>query len=289
MKNIFKNAVTYGLYPVLLAAVITVAAAAMTYRWNYQATYVGLTLFLVVTLVTIERIFPLSEKWAMTGKSFLRDLKYIAIDAPTIALTKTAFGMGAIYYSETHQGIFTTSPLLVGVIGFLLVFEFFQYWFHRFCHEGKGKIGRFFWRAHLAHHLPNKVYVVMHAVFNPINVFITTAIIQTPLILLGISPEATLAATLVIDLQSLVSHFNVNLRVGFLNYLFIGTETHRFHHSAKVDEAKNYGNTLVVWDIIFGTFYRNPGTVPENLGMQQPNEYPDSNAALKVIAFPFKT
>ena len=224
----------------------------------------------------------------MTKESFIRDLKYIAVDAPVIALTKAGFGLFAIWYSQNHIGYFSDAPFFISTVVFLLVFEFFQYWYHRLSHTGNGKIGRFLWRVHLAHHLPDKVYVVIYAVFNPINAFFTATIIQLPLIFLGVSPEAALAATLLIDLQSLVSHFNVKIRAGFLNYIFIGTETHRYHHSANIDEAKNYGNTLAIWDIIFGTFYYEPGTAPEKLGMENPSEYPKSENLFEVVTLPFK-
>lgn len=284
MKRIIK----YGLYPILLIIVLAIIFLAINFNSDYKVVYGATTVFLVLTLMITETFFPLNKEWKMTKKTFWRDLKYILIDAPIIALTKTGFGLFAIWYSENHIGYFTKSPILISVIIFLLVFEFFQYWYHRLSHTGKGKIGRFLWRVHLAHHLPDKVYVVMHAVFNPINAFLTATIIQAPLILLGISPEAALAATLLIDLQSLVSHFNVNIRAGFLNYIFIGTETHRYHHSANIDEAKNYGNTLAIWDIIFGTFYYKPGVAPKKLGMDNPNEYPKSENLFDVVSLPFK-
>ncbi len=288
MKSRIKKAVAYGLYPVLLAGLFTVITLAVQNHWDYGKTYGLTTLALVLTLMALERLFPLAEKWSMTGRSFLRDLKYIALDIPVITLTKSAFGLAALYYSGHHCGLFSGIPFLAGFLGYLLIFELIQYSFHRFCHEGQGPMGRFLWRTHLAHHLPDKVYVIMHAVFNPLNAFITTAIVQIPLILLGISPEVVLAATLLMDLQSLVSHFNVDIRAGFLNYLFIGTETHRYHHGANPKEAGNYGNTLAVWDIVFGTFYYKPGQVPENLGVSQPAEYPDSNEMVKVVLLPFQ-
>lgn len=283
-----RKIITYGLYPTLLLIIIAIVFLAINFNSDYKIVYGATTVFLVFTLMIVETFFPLNAEWKMTKKSFVRDLKYILIDAPIIGLTKTGFGLIAIWYSQIHTGLFTNSSILISTIIFLLVFEFFQYWYHRLSHTGKGKIGRFLWRVHLAHHLPDKVYVVMHTVFNPINAFVTATIIQLPLVLLGISPEAALAATLLIDLQSLVSHFNVNTRAGFLNYIFIGTETHRYHHSANIDEAKNYGNTLAIWDIIFGTFYYKPGIIPEKLGMDNPNEYPKSENLLKVVTFPFK-
>jgi sterol desaturase/sphingolipid hydroxylase (fatty acid hydroxylase superfamily) len=126
----------------------------------------------------------------------------------------------------------------------------------------------------------------MHAVFHPANAFVTAAIIQTPLILMGVSPKATLAASVLIDLQSLVSHFIVDLRAGFLNYIFIGTETHRYHHSASVKDAGNYGNTLAIWDHLFGTFVYRPGIAPVRLGVGNPDEYPESNELARVLALP---
>jgi sterol desaturase/sphingolipid hydroxylase (fatty acid hydroxylase superfamily) len=288
MKNKFNGIITYGLYPFLLAVVLLVILGAVNHHWNYSTTYGLTTLGLVLMLILVETIFPLREKWKMTGKSFWRDFKYILVDAPLIALVKSAFGLLAIYYSEHHKGIFSDEPVIWSTIGFLLVFEFLQYWYHRLSHTGKGPVGRFLWKVHLAHHLPDRVYIVMHAVFNPVNAFITAAIIQAPLILLGIPPAAALAATLLIDLQSLVSHFNVNIRAGFLNYIFIGTETHRYHHSADMKEAGNYGNTLAIWDIVFGTFQYQPGRIPEKLGMSEPGNYPPSDKLWEVISFPFR-
>jgi sterol desaturase/sphingolipid hydroxylase (fatty acid hydroxylase superfamily) len=283
-----KKIITWYLYPTLLLIVLTAAFLAIQLHWNYKTVYVVTTLFLVLTLVVTETFFPLNKDWKMTKRSFLRDLRYILIDAPVIALTKSAFGVVAIWYSENHSGFFTNAPVVVSTISFLLVFEFFQYWYHRLSHTSGGKFGNFLWRVHLAHHLPDKVYVIMHAVFNPVNAFITATIIQMPLILLGVPPEAALIATLLIDLQSLVSHFNVNIRAGFFNYIFIGTETHRYHHSAKVEEAKNYGNTLAIWDIVFGTFYYKPGKNPEKLGVENEGEWPKSENVLEVITYPFR-
>lgn len=287
MKSVLQRILSFTLYPLLLAVVLSIIYLSITYHWDYKAVYWKTTLFLLTTLMISEWIFPLSKDWSMTGRSFFRDVKYIFFDAPTIGLTKAGIGLFGIYYSENHQGLFTNKPVLISTIIFLLVFEFFQYWFHRFSHSGKGFMGQFLWKVHVAHHLPDRVYVLMHAVFNPINAFISTAIIQLTLVLLGIPPAAALAATLLIDLQSLISHFNADIRAGFFNYIFIGTETHRFHHSANIHEAKNFGNTLAIWDIVFGTFSYRPGVNPEKLGVANKNKYPKSENVLKVLAYPF--
>jgi sterol desaturase/sphingolipid hydroxylase (fatty acid hydroxylase superfamily) len=288
MKKQFEKALTYGLYPALLVFVFTIIYLSIRYRYNFQLVNAATIVFLIMVLIAVESYFPLSKEWKMTKRNFWRDIKYILIDAPVLAVTNMAFGSIAVYYSQTHKGYLSSQPLLLSVVGYLLFFEFFQYWYHRLSHTGKGEIGRFFWKVHVAHHLPDKVYVIMHAVFNPLNGFIAAIIIQAPLLILGISPEAVLTATLLIALQGVVSHFNANIKAGWLNYIFIGTETHRYHHSANLDEAKNYGVTLAFWDIVFGTFYYKPDRLPKKIGVSNPNEYPSPENILEVIKLPFK-
>ncbi|HEX9509470.1 MAG TPA: sterol desaturase family protein [Puia sp.] len=288
MKKHLEKIISYGLYPALLTIVMLAITLSVDVGLDYKLVSGIITVFLVLILVVTETIFPLSVEWRMTKRSFWRDLKYILIDAPVVALINMVFGWIAIYYSERHTGYFLHAPIIVSVVAYLVVFEFFQYWYHRLSHDAKGKIGRFLWKVHVAHHLPDKVYVFMHAVFNPINGSIATIIIQVPLILLGISPEATMAATMLIGLQGLVSHFNVDVKAGWLNYILIGTETHRYHHSANRNEAKNYGVVLAIWDIVFGTFYYRPGALPIKLGVDNPEDYPGSQNLIGILLLPFK-
>ena len=46
------------------------------------------------------------------------------------------------------------------------------------------------------------------------------------------------------------------LRYGPLNYIVGSAETHRWHHSRVPRESNaNYGNTVIVWDLVFGTWF----------------------------------
>jgi sterol desaturase/sphingolipid hydroxylase (fatty acid hydroxylase superfamily) len=49
-------------------------------------------------------------------------------------------------------------------------------------------------------------------------------------------------------------HANLPLRCGPLNWIFSMAELHRWHHSPEVALANhNYGQNLIVWDVVFGT------------------------------------
>ena len=283
----FRNMVRYGLYPVLLFSLVTAAALAERFQWKPGTVYAVATVALLVILMVTERWMPLDVNLGMTSRSFLRDLKYISIDAPVIAGTRMLAGWLGILWAENHAGLLRDLSWPIAAAAFLVAFEFFQYWYHRLSHSGLGPVGSFLWKVHAAHHLPDRLYVTMHAVFHPINAIIATMIIQGTLILLGVSPYAALAAMLLIDLAGLVSHFNVDLRMGFLAYVFIGTETHRMHHSADTISSKNFGNTLALWDIVFGTFQYAPGQRPQRIGIADPETHPRSEDLLRVLAFPF--
>ena len=51
-------------------------------------------------------------------------------------------------------------------------------------------------------------------------------------------------------------HSNVDARYGILNYVVSGAELHRWHHSKLTQESNhNYGNNLIVWDLVFGSWF----------------------------------
>ena len=287
MQRALATAVRYFLYPLLLAATLLIIHGAVTGAWDLKRALWGYLFGLIVVLIAVERLLPLSADWSMTRASLLRDLKYLGASGIAIALVRTGFGTLAIWFSERHQGPLAHTAIVPSVAIFLMLFELLQYWLHRLSHEGRGALGRFLWRLHLAHHLPDRVYVVMHGVFHPVNALITALLIQSSMLLLGLSPQAAFAATLLIDLQTMISHFNVDIRAGFFNYLFIGTELHRYHHSASVAEAKNYGTVIPLWDLVFGTFLYRPENLPARLGLDGSDEQPTSQNFLQVLRLPF--
>ncbi|MCZ6640758.1 MAG: sterol desaturase family protein, partial [Gammaproteobacteria bacterium] len=64
-------------------------------------------------------------------------------------------------------------------------------------------------------------------------------------------------------------------------------ELHRYHHSASSHEAQNYGVTLSIFDICFGTFHYRPGVAPEDLGLSERDGYPGQHDPLRATLFPF--
>jgi sterol desaturase/sphingolipid hydroxylase (fatty acid hydroxylase superfamily) len=293
MKSIrarFDRAIRYLLYPLSAAAML----AYLAYELNgpkasighHYGWYVGT---LVILMILIESAHALRADWRVTWATFWRrDLPFLVVGASTIALANWVALRIVTEHAMTPGRALAQVDVVSGVVMSLLVTDFLWYWVHRLSHEARGRTGRWLWRVHVAHHLPKQVYVLMHAIGHPINAIVVRAILTIPPFLMGFSPEVVFATGVVTGLQGLVSHFNVDSRVGWLNYLLVGTELHRYHHSADPAEAKNFGAVVSVWDQLFGTFVYRPAEAPRALGIDDPAQYPADTQLLSVLALPLR-
>lgn len=280
--------VRWGLYPfswaVLLAGfhVISIGMADPRTVWGVSAGFLG-AFYLV-----IEWRFPYERRWAMSLPSFLADLRFAAINTVFVAGLSAFLALFAITISGELNGPAHDWPIPLQLASALLIFEAVNYAVHRAMHELPGPVGRFLWRSHAAHHLPPRLYVIMHAVFHPVNGIVIQAFaIILPIWLMGYSQQATAMFLMINGMHGLISHFNVDVRMGWANRLFVGPELHRYHHSADVAESKNYGATLSIYDQLFGTFVYRPGTPPRELGVGPDQGFPPYERTLAVLVLPF--
>lgn len=281
--------VTWGTWPLLLLGSLFAVGAAMNHGGNPGLIAGASIIVSALILIALEFTFPLRADWSITRASFLRDLKYFALAGATIGATTYGFSAMGIALGKNANGPLANWPLLPSIVMGLLAFEFCQYWQHRISHEARGRIGGWLWRVHVAHHLPDRVYALMHPAGHPINGFIVRGLVTImPLYLLGISASAIILINLIIGIQGLVSHTNLDLRAGWFNHVLTGSELHRFHHSAYPDESQNYGVVTPIWDMIFGTYHYRAGQIPERLGVEDPGNYPTSFDIKSVLGLPFK-
>ncbi|MBD1544868.1 sterol desaturase family protein [Roseibium aggregatum] len=251
--------------------------------------WILITLPLLLTYLVLEITLPLDRRWSMRWRNLLPDVTYIVLAGGSLGLLSAALALVSITISGHADGPARDWPLWIQVPVLFLVFEFMNYWIHRAMHEMRGPIGRLLWHIHAAHHLPRGLYLLMHAVSHPLNaVIIQGFAIILPIWFMGYTPEAVLIFLVVNAFHGIISHFNVDMRLGLANYLFIGPETHRYHHSADVAEAKNYGAVISLWDQLFGTFIYRPGATPEELGTDPAAGLPDYWKVLSVLALPMR-
>jgi sterol desaturase/sphingolipid hydroxylase (fatty acid hydroxylase superfamily) len=224
----------------------------------------------------------------MTWRSFLRDIQFFVVNGLTIGATNTLFAAIGGAAADNHVGPASNWPLWIAVPVGVFAVDFIQYWEHRIAHQSGGPLGRLMWRSHAAHHLPEQVYVLMHPASHPIYTFLIRALATiVPLYLLGFTAEAVILVNMVIGVQGIISHSNLDLRSGWFNYIFVGAELHRYHHSADLEEAGNFAVAFSFIDILFGTFVYRPGRLPQRIGIASPAEYPRSEEVWKLMLLPF--
>jgi len=276
-------------YPLLWLWLIVCGAAALTAPGELKTIVAVKSGVAFAFLFALEMIYPLDRRWGITWRYFLkRDAVLAAVNMGTSALVTYGLLLLAIGTAESKHGVMTGQPLWLQVICGLLIFELLQYTVHRSMHLSNGPVTRFLWRTHAIHHLPQQLYLIMHIVFHPLNLVIVRLAVQlTPVWLLGFDPMAVFLYGSVIGLHGTISHLNFDLRMGWMNYLFVGPELHRYHHSAASHEAQNYGAALSIFDQLFGTFRYTPGRHPEALGLSEARGYPGQTQPFRSLLFPF--
>jgi sterol desaturase/sphingolipid hydroxylase (fatty acid hydroxylase superfamily) len=174
-------------------------------------------------------------------------------------------------------------PYLAQLALALVVAELAQYWLHRWEHEHD-----LLWRLHAVHHSAPRLYWLNAARFHPLDLGLLYVVGYAPLVVLGCPGEVILLFSLFDAVLGMLQHSNIDVRLGPLNYVFSMAEPHRWHHSRTLVEANtNYGSNLIIWDLVFRTFFlpasREP---PVAIGIADLPRFPAGYLAQ--IASPFR-
>ena len=255
MARSLAGVVTAVSYPAVLGTGFAVYATLLWLGWAVAlASYVAvLTGAALVTLH--ETKLPYRREWRPTGGVVTADALFMG----------TVQGVLPLLFSFTVviwlAGLLDTTglaidglwpvgiPLAAQVCLMLLAADFPRYWLHRAFHGVPTM-----WRLHAVHHSPHQLYWLNVGRFHPIEKSIQYAVDSLPFALMG-APQETLAAYFVFyAINGFFQHSNCMVRLGPLNYVVSGPELHRWHHSEISEESNNnYGNNLILWDVLFGT------------------------------------
>lgn len=151
-----------------------------------------------------------------------------------------------------------------GPWGWLLTFiviDFVFYWYHRAQHRV-----RFLWCAHVVHHSSEHMNLGTALRQSPTGPF-TKVLFYWPLPLLGFDPLVIVSAGTLATLYGFWTHTQVVKKLWApLERWFVTPSHHRSHHGSNPEYVdKNYGNFLIVWDRLFGTF--EPEVAPVRYGL----------------------
>ncbi len=230
-------------------------------------------------IFTAERLFPNLPSWNRSHRDVLVDICHavgVALASyATRVVVPPLVGPAAAWLVPLGTAKLwpADATLLLQLPLAMVVAELFQYWSHRFSHTWEP-----FWRLHATHHSAPRLYFFNAARFHPLDIVIDTTAGLIPLTLLGAPPKVLTLFALATAVLGYLQHSNVRVVLGPLNYVFSMAELHRWHHAKNLAEANtNYGSNLILWDLVFGSFFwprdRKP---PEDIGIPDLAAFPQT-------------
>jgi sterol desaturase/sphingolipid hydroxylase (fatty acid hydroxylase superfamily) len=266
-----RSVAQYAIYPMLMAGALTLLWALLAL--GAQLAWAPYLVVAVIgsCVVLAEWAMPYRDEWRPRLPDFARDaaflilvqmaLPFALVWGATLAIVTSAEAYGLRFNLWPNDW-----PVLAQLALKVIAGDFLRYWLHRAAHTWPP-----LWRLHEVHHHPEKLYTTNVFRFHPAEKALQFLLDTAPFILLGIGPEALAYYFVFYSISGLFQHSNIDVRLGWLNYIVSGPEVHRWHHSQKIEESNNnYAHSFVVWDLVFGTYFRPRAASVTTLGLLDP-------------------
>jgi sterol desaturase/sphingolipid hydroxylase (fatty acid hydroxylase superfamily) len=263
-----RRVLSYIWWPALFAA----SAGATTFGvlaglpvLVFNLTYVALA----VAIAVLERAMPHEQTWLKNDGQIVPDIAHTLLSkgVAQVVVVMIAF-MGLAQLAAPSQGGLWPRdlPLAAQTVLGLVLAEIGLYWKHRIAHEWP-----VLWRFHAVHHSVTRLWFLNTGRFHLVDTLTGLIAAMPLLLLLGAPPDTMIMVSAITAIIGILTHANVEMRCGVLNYVFNTPELHRWHHSKVTAEGnRNYGENLMLFDQLFGTFYLPARRPPAEIGIRHP-------------------
>ena len=286
MSDRLRTLIPWLPYPVVMTVVFVLFA---WLQWLGTSLIVStyLPVVLASALVTwLEVEFPYRREWRPAAGEVKTDLVFMTIVQlalpPLVGFLFVYLLIGPARALDLPIAALWPHgwPIWVQAVLMVLAVDFLRYWLHRAAHENDT-----LWRLHAVHHSVEQLYWLNTARFHPLEKALQMALDSVPFLLMRVDERVLSLYYIAYAANGFFQHCNIRLRYGVLNYIVGSAETHRWHHSRLPQESNaNYGNTVIVWDLVFGTWYLPKDRSPDDLGLQD-RAYPKSFLGLMRAPF----
>ena len=262
-----KVFLSYLLWPLLLGSCLWFTHLGITAGQGFLV-FNLIYLSLAVTLFFLERAMPHEPTWLDNCGQIGADLAHTLFTkglVQGIVAVGTTIGLAEILAPQ-GGGLWPLQwPLPAQVMLALLVAEVGLYSAHRLAHAWA-----YLWRFHALHHSSTRLWFFNTGRFHVVDTF-ASLIVSLPLLFLcGAPTEMFLWFSATTAFVGMLTHCNVEMRFGPLNYLFNTPALHRWHHSMVPAEGnKNFGENLIIFDLILGTYCNPKRRPPRVIGIEE--------------------
>lgn len=288
--RLFPSVTVWLIWPGLLALCIFMMAA-LSVHWSAFAAFNAAYFVLILSLFALERVIPHEKAWNENDGQIFADIGHTLLTKGVVQGVLLFGGViGLSDYISSLSGAppqhwpLTLWPRAWPIWGqimlALVVAEFMLYWAHRIAHEWRP-----LWRFHAVHHSVKRLWIVNTGRFHFIDSLISVVLGSSVVLLLGAPMEIIIWLSAITAFIGMLTHCNVRMRFGPLSYVFNTPGLHRWHHSKKLPEGNsNYGENLMIWDLVFRTFHNPDKHPPRDVGI---TEYMPENFSDQLL-YPFR-
>lgn len=169
-------------------------------------------------------------------------------------ITKDSLKIGVVLVSYSwlaeHLIIYKLEPVWAAVIVAFIVQDFAGYWMHRLNHRVN-----IFWNRHVIHHSSQEFNLSCALRQSISETLHFSAILMIPAALLGVPASIFIILGPVHLFMQFWYHTQLIDRMGWLEKIIVTPSHHRVHHAINHKYLdKNYGQILIIWDKMFGSF-----------------------------------
>jgi sterol desaturase/sphingolipid hydroxylase (fatty acid hydroxylase superfamily) len=270
MRSAVRTIVAWIAWPGILAACILATAASFAVGQPVVGFYITYIAF-AGGLLLLERWMPHEETWTTSDGQLGADLSHTLVSNGAIQgllVFSGMIGLSAVgtALGEPSFGIWPRHwPLTLQIVLGLIVSEFAMYWAHRIAHEWTP-----LWHFHAVHHSVEKLWIVNSGRFHFVDAVKSVLPGIAILLMLGAPMEVLTWLSALGAFIGTLTHCNVAMRFGVLSAIFNTPELHRWHHSMDLREGnKNYGENIMLWDWLFGTWFNANRRPPATIGIPE--------------------
>ncbi|NTF81958.1 sterol desaturase family protein [Agrobacterium rhizogenes] len=263
-------AVSSLLWPAIFCAGLT--GSYFAFQSDMHLLWFNVTYFSIVAIIALfERLMPYEETWLESDGETFNNIAHTLLSKGGVQIAAaigTSFPMAMATVAQpflSHKANIWPEqwPMALQVVLGLVIAEFGLYLAHRLAHEYLS-----LWRFHALHHSVERLWVINTGRFHIIDSLFKIALGQIPLYLLGAPLPVFLWIGAVTAFIGLLTHCNIDVRTGPLDWILSTPRLHRWHHSKLLAEGNtNYGENLVIWDQILGTYYNPPRPSSTDIGI----------------------
>ena len=209
----------------------------------------GAVFGLLALLVKRRRIFASihAARREFLTNAWLTCLNLVIL-APLFALPEEAV-RAALGVNATLADLWDGMPSALVVLLAIALMDLVVYWRHRMEHHP------LLWPIHATHHADTAMHWLTVMRKHPLSKLLSVCVDLLLVLYMGVPAWAVAAASFIRSSWAFFIHCDVPWTLGIFGHVLISPAAHRLHHIR--DErymGRNYGNTLAIWDQVFGTY-----------------------------------